>query len=114
MEPPFLTSKFAMLYSLLLILLSSICVLSAADWPQWRGPHRDGISPDTGLLTEWPSSGPPLAWKARGIGEGYSGVSISDSRLFTMGDGPDASFIYALDLNGKVLWSAKVGQPGGN
>ena len=103
-----------MLYSLLLILLSSICLLSAADWPQWRGPHRDGISPDTGLLAEWPSGGPPLAWKATGIGEGFSSVSIAGSRIFTMGDGADSSFIYALDLKGKPLWSAKVGRPGGD
>jgi len=84
-----------------------------ADWPQWRGPHRDGISPDTGLLTEWPSDGPPLVWKATGVGHGFSSISISGSKIFTMGDSPERSFIYALDLNGKVLWSAKVGRPVG-
>ncbi len=86
----------------------------ASDWPQWRGPNRDDISPDTGLLAEWPAGGPPLAWKAHGIGHGYSTVSISGSRIFTMGDAPDSSFIHALDLQGKLLWSAKVGRPGGD
>src|SRR4051812_13191075 len=85
-----------------------------ADWPQWRGPHRDGISPDKGLLGEWPDGGPPLAWKAQGIGHGFSSVSIAGSKIFTMGDSSDSSFIYALDLDGKVLWSAKVGRPGGD
>src|SRR2546426_3581917 len=91
------------------------CSASATpDWPQWRGPHRDGISPDTGLLTEWPAGGPPLAWKANGIGRGFSTVSISSSKIFTMGDGPETSFIYALDMEGKPLWKAKVGRPGGD
>ena len=94
-------------------LAASVRLVNGADWPQWRGPHRDGISPDTGLLTEWPAGGPPLAWKATGIGHGFSSISLSGSRIFTMGDGPDSSFIYALDLNGKALWSAKVGRPGG-
>ena len=37
-------------------------VACAADWPQWRGPDRNGISPETGLLKTWPKAGPPLAW----------------------------------------------------
>ena len=40
------------------------------EWPTWRGPNRDGISPETGLLTEWPADGPPLLWTANGIGTG--------------------------------------------
>jgi outer membrane protein assembly factor BamB len=94
-------------------LISPAGFAASTDWPQWRGPHRDGLSPDTGLLAEWPSDGPPLAWKATGIGRGFSSVSISGSKIFTMGDGPERSLIFALDLNGKVLWSAKVGRPVG-
>jgi outer membrane protein assembly factor BamB len=86
---------------------------SAGDWPQWRGPKRDGVSTETGLLKTWPPKGPPLAWKATGVGAGYSSVSIADGRIFTMGDGPDSSFVHALDLNGKHLWSARLGKPGG-
>jgi hypothetical protein len=48
----------------------------AADWPQWRGPRRDAISTETGLLKEWPSGGPPLVWKAKGLGAGYSSVAV--------------------------------------
>ena len=43
---------------------------SAANWPQWRGPNRDGISKETGLLKQWPAEGPPLVWKASGAGGG--------------------------------------------
>ena len=49
---------------------------SAANWPQWRGPNRDGISKETGLLKQWPADGPPLVWKATGAGGGYSSFSI--------------------------------------
>jgi hypothetical protein len=49
-----------------------LCVTSAfaADWPQWRGPNRNGKSADNGLLKEWPNDGPPLAWKIDKLGGG--------------------------------------------
>ena len=54
--------------------------VEAADWPQWRGPARDGRSADTGLLTSWPEGGPPLAWRASGFGGGFSSVSVAGAR----------------------------------
>jgi outer membrane protein assembly factor BamB len=94
-------------------LCSNPAPLNAADWPQWRGPNRDGKSADTGLLKQWPADGPKLAWKATGLGKGYSGVSLVGDRLFTMGDKEDAGYVVAMsEADGKVVWSAKVGQPG--
>ncbi|HLW77182.1 MAG TPA: hypothetical protein VKS01_09350, partial [Bryobacteraceae bacterium] len=59
------------------LILFSICLAAAAaDWPQWRGPNRDGISSETGLLPSWPPNGPPVIWKASGLGEGYSSLAI--------------------------------------
>ncbi len=85
------------------------------DWAQFRGPLRDGISPDTDLLKQWPAAGPPLLWKASGLGTGYSAVSFSGDRLFTMGESDGRSRLLALGLaDGKVLWSADVGGPGGS
>src|SRR5262249_22608740 len=87
----------------------------AAEWPQFRGPNRDGISPDKNLLKEWPKDGPPPVWKCEPIGIGFSSVSIAGDRIFTMGDEKDSSYVYALDRNtGKKLWATKVGKPGGN
>jgi hypothetical protein len=54
------------------ILVAATGALSADDWPQWRGPNRDGISRETGLLKEWPQAGPKLLWKATVMGSGYS------------------------------------------
>jgi len=89
-------------------------MLAANDWPQWRGPLRDDLSTETGLLNKWPADGPPLAWKISGVGAGFSGVSLQGDRIFTMGDGAAECFIYALNrVDGKPLWTAKVGKPGG-
>lgn len=102
-----LTSCFTFLFQ-----VTSPAIL-AADWPQWRGPNRDGISHEKGLLRIWSAGGPPLAWKVKDLGEGYSSVSIAQGRIFTMGDRTEASFVHALDeKNGKQLWSARLGRPG--
>jgi len=99
----------------LFVLFLTATIAVGADWPQWRGPLRDDISTETGLLKQWPADGPPLAWKATGLGEGYSGVSVVGGRIYTMGDIGEASFLLALDAaNGKVIWSTKVGKSGGD
>src|SRR5258707_11102795 len=102
-----------------LFLVPSIVVLAlnspaaTGDWPQWRGPNRDGISTETGLLKEWPVGGPPLAWKATGLGNGYSTVSLVGNRIFTLGDKGEESFLIALNrADGKPVWSTKVGKGG--
>src|SRR5687767_6886443 len=88
---------------------------SPADWGQWRGPKRDNLSAETGLLKQWPDKGPPLAWKAKGVGAGYSTVSVAGGRIYTTGDKGGASYVHALDTSdGKSLWSAKAGRPGGD
>jgi len=53
------------------------------DWPQWRGPNRDGVSLESGLLDAWPDAGPPILWK-KPIGRGFSSFAVADGRLFTM------------------------------
>ncbi len=57
---------------------------TAGDWPQWQGPHRNAVSSERGLLQEWPKDGPPLAWKIKGLGGGYSAPSIAAGRIFGM------------------------------
>jgi outer membrane protein assembly factor BamB len=83
-----------------------------ADWPQWRGPNRDGVSAETGLLQTWPKGGPPLTWTAEGLGTGYSSVSVAGGRVYTMGDKDRRQFVLAVnDADGKLLWSAPVSTP---
>jgi outer membrane protein assembly factor BamB len=100
--------------ALALLLVAGLGSLAADDWPQWRGPNRDGISKETGLLKEWPASGPRLVWKAAGLGSGYSTVAVVGERIYTTGDRADANYLVALNLaDGKILWSAKLGGKAG-
>ena len=62
--------------------LSVLPVLLATDWPQWRGPNHDDISAEKGLLKDWPAGGPKLSWEAKGLGAGYSSISIFGDRIF--------------------------------
>ena len=78
------------------------------DWPQWRGPNRDGISLDTGLLKEWPADGPPVVWQVDSVGVGYSSIAVKDGRIFTKGDLNGVEHIIALDAkDGKTLWAVQ-------
>jgi len=94
----------------------------SAEWFQWRGPNRDGKSPDTGLLKNWPEGGPKLLWKVKGIGQGFSSVSIGGGLIYATGRRqagnpstlPPAPHVYkrpgkryyvtAIDMDGKVKW----------
>lgn len=77
----------------------------AADWPQWRGPNRDGISGETGLLTSWPSGGPKVVWRVNGLGEGYSSFAVVHGRMYTQGQRGKQEFVIALDAaNGNKIW----------
>jgi outer membrane protein assembly factor BamB len=93
--------------------LFAVCSAQSADWPQWRGPNRDGHSAETGLLQEWPKDGPTLLWKTNGLGGGYSSVAVVKDRIYTLGDGEESSSLHALDSSGKHLWMAKLGRIGG-
>ena len=80
------------------------------DWPQWRGPKRDGISLDKGLLKEWPSDGPPVLWQVNSVGVGYSSIAVKDGHIFTQGDLDGVEHIIALDAkDGSTLWSVQPG-----
>ena len=82
------------------------------DWPGWRGPARDALSTESGLLQEWPAGGPPLAWKATGLGLGFSSLAVVGDRLYTIGDLDGAQQVLALDrADGRIVWSAKLGDP---
>ena len=82
----------------------------AADWPQWRGLHRNGISPETSLLEEWPAGGPALLWKAKGLGEGYASLAAADGRVFTQGQHDDQPYVVAFDeQTGQKLWETPNG-----
>jgi outer membrane protein assembly factor BamB len=81
------------------------------DWPQWRGPDRDGLSAETGMLRQWPKEGPPLVWKIDTLGRGLSGISIANDRFYTLGDRTRNTSVQCYDLaTQKELWATDVGE----
>lgn len=89
----------------------AVSISSAADWPQFRGPKRDNVSADTGLMKSWPKAGPKLLWTADAAGNGYSGPAIVGDRLYTMGGDGTNDFVIAFDVkNGQKVWSTPIGK----
>jgi len=82
----------------------------SSEWHQWRGPNRDGISPEKSLLREWPAEGPKLAWRVEGLGGAFSSVAVSDGMIFTMGNRNGATFLIGLNAaDGAEVWATRVG-----
>lgn len=92
-----------------LVAVAALQPATGADWPAWRGPNRDAISKETGLLKTWPEKGPKLLWKFEDAGQGYSGMSIVGGTVYTMGARGDDEYLIAVDSKGKEAWSAKIG-----
>ena len=104
--------KISFLYVALFALTTSL--FYAADFPQWRGPQRNGVVKETGLLQEWPKDGPKLLWQVNDIGSGYSTPSIVGDRIYLLGnEGLENEFALALSTkDGSRVWSAKLGKVG--
>src|SRR5436309_6582405 len=105
--------SFAMRTVALLTASISLTIL-ANDWPQWRGPQRNGISGETGLRKGWPNDGPKLIWKLNDIGRGYSAPAVVGERLYLLGNqGLENEFVEALAVtDGKRIWSTPLGKVG--
>jgi alcohol dehydrogenase (cytochrome c) len=99
-------------FAVLIVLSASAFAASpeSFDWPQWQGPDRNAISKERGLLKEWPKDGPPLAWKTKELGGGYSAPSIAAGRIFGMSNRGDDEVVWALsEADGKELWATRLG-----
>ncbi|MGL4553792.1 MAG: PQQ-binding-like beta-propeller repeat protein [Gemmataceae bacterium] len=93
-----------------LLLLSLLCLSAdAADWPQWRGPARDGVSEETGLRKKWPAGGPKLLWKTDKAGNGLSSAAVVGGVVYTAGTRGDDEHALAFDAKGALLWDTKLG-----
>ncbi len=101
-----------------LTLSAVVCLCAAsmawADWPQWRGPDRSGVSNETGLLKEWPKGGPKLLWQVNDLGDGFSTPVVVGNRLYMMSNqGMENEYVQAISTaNGKVIWTTRVGNVG--
>ena len=82
----------------------------AADWPQFRGPHRDGLCDEKGLLKKWPDAGPKLLWSCEGLGEGHASLTVVKGIVYTTGrlESKDG-YVFAIDPTGKIKWKQPYG-----
>src|SRR6266545_3453542 len=90
---------------------------ATADWPQWQGPDRTGVSKETGLLQQWPASGPPAIWSISGLGAGYGSIAVKGDRLFVQAlhAAERTSTVASLNrADGKVVWRKSIGRSGNN
>lgn len=104
------TQKLMLIIGLCLFVFGAIINVQAADYPQWRGPDRDGISKETGLLKEWPEGGPELLRTVTGLGKGFSSPSITDGMIYVPGMAENVEYLSALDLEGNLKWKKEYGK----
>lgn len=92
--------------------LFSIIYLSAysQDVAQWRGPNRNGIYNETGLLKKWPDAGPKLLWHYDELGDGHTSAAVTASGIYTSGMVDGKGFVFAFDKTGKLLWKQEYGK----
>jgi len=104
--------------ALLVLTLAASALLAAhlpaatgvGSWPQWHGPNRDNLSAATGLLQQWGPNGPNLAWRATGLGAGFSSLAITQDHIYTMGDQGEDQYVLALPASGgKIVWKTRIG-----
>ena len=99
-----------MTYRYYLLIAVVLCFAPAnADWPQWLGPNRTGISSETGLLTTWAADGPTVVWEKE-LGEGFSGISVAEGRVYTMFSAGEDEFVICLnEETGGEIWRFRTG-----
>jgi len=98
--------KVAVVASIVLWTCSSVF---AVDWPQFRGPTRNGQSPETGLMKSWPEGGPKELWSFEGLGQGYASIAVADGLVYTTGMVGSEGILFAFDLNGNLKWKFNYG-----
>ena len=91
------------------IVLLLVSTVRADDWPQFRGPSRDGTSAETGLLKQWPEGGPEELWSYEELGRGFSSVAVADGTIYTCGVIDKQGFLFAFDLEGNLKYKVPYG-----
>jgi len=106
-----LNAKMMKSKSMTLLLLTGLILQGCKqEVSQWRGPQRDGIFQESGLLDHWPEEGPELLWTFEGLGRGYAAPVVTHDKIFINGEAEGNAFLFALDLEGNQLWKSPNGK----
>jgi len=76
----------------------------------WRPENRTGVSAETGLMKSWPAAGPNLVWSNLELARGFSSPSFGASTIYITGNKGSDDILFALDMNGKILWQTVMGR----
>ena len=101
-----------MLFRFQFLLLSALLIQAVASdekYLQWRGPQRNGIYSEKGLLKSWPSAGPSMLWSFQGLGAGHGNIGSGKDKVFVLGMHESTGIIYAFDYDGKLAWKKEYG-----
>jgi outer membrane protein assembly factor BamB len=102
--------KTTTVVSVLMIVIALVAMVHADDCPRFRGPAGDGQFPETGLLKQWPASGPKVAWTAKGLGQGYSSATVANGTVYVTGmDDQKQGYLFAFGLDGSLKWKTPYG-----
>ena len=93
----------------ILSLISAACQTITEGSMQWRGPLRNGIYAETGLLKTWPAGGPKMVWSYQGLGAGHGNVGMGKDRVFILGMRDNTGILYAFDYSGTLRWKKEYG-----
>ncbi len=92
-------------------------IASADDWPQWRGPNRDGVWRETGIVEKFDQPELPILWRQE-IGSGYSGPTVADGRVYVtdrLAEPTQVERVHCFDAaTGKPLWNYSYDCPYSN
>lgn len=106
-------SNLQSLFVIILLVATTFPVTGNPKISQWRGPHRDGKYPETGLLKEWPAQGPEMVWLVEGLGAGQSSPVVAGDFVYVTGI-PDTlsgeAFLFKFDMQGKQIWKKGYGR----
>jgi outer membrane protein assembly factor BamB len=92
------------------VVFTAFIFTANAQLVQWRGPNRDGHFPETGLLREWPETGPEIILEKEGIGKGWSSPVLVGDMIYTTGMIDTLDYLSAIDLQGNMKWQVSYGR----
>lgn len=102
---------YGYLIRILILSLLTSASLVASDWPEFRGPERNGMSSETGLLKSWPEAGPNLIWATEDVlGQGYASLAIEGDEILTTGIIENQGYLFCLNQEGKLKWKTPYGE----
>ena len=105
---PYIASLMRRFFHIIIIVSINVYI-NAQEIAQWRGPNRNGVYTETGLLRKWPEKGPELLWHYNGLGDGYTSAAVTTRGVYITGMEGDEGFVFAFDIKGLLKWKKAYG-----